>query len=363
MPVLPFTTNVDDLALEELYTDYPFNWTMNLALYQIGDGGVLADVHRYRSSYLKLQHMRRENARLTHMLLMIQKEQEAHNEEINNFVNDVVSIRECLTDARVMSRLVPVYRQLAVQSTIPNHLYVQTFEATTLNPSEPHPGLDPIDPRPSTPRPPLRPTNPKPLSPEPLHIHITTPVNMSMPGAMPVPPPVDYTTGNPCGPHHMPSMFDEEDTRNPLTRNPLPPRFKKFTRELKGHCCKYCRAFGKHWNNNCPDPHKICDRKERCVVALEHNHFYKACHWGGRLRNNFPVKDRHIKRAAKQKEQCLRTRNASVTTIDKTTGSFTTTFTPMSIDINNNLPLKDSLLFSPNPITVFDSKENFEPST
>ena len=45
MPNLPFTTNIDDSALEELYTDYPFNWTMNLALYQIGDAGVLADVH------------------------------------------------------------------------------------------------------------------------------------------------------------------------------------------------------------------------------------------------------------------------------------------------------------------------------
>ena len=45
MLILPFTTNVDDTALEELYMDYPFNWTMNLALYQIGDAGVLADVH------------------------------------------------------------------------------------------------------------------------------------------------------------------------------------------------------------------------------------------------------------------------------------------------------------------------------
>ena len=176
--------------------------------------------------------MRQENARLTRMLLMIQKEQEAHNEEINNFVNDVVSIRECLTDARVMSGLVPAYRQLAVQSTIPNHLYVQTFEATMLNPSEPHPSLDPIDPRPSTPCPPLRPTNPEPPSPEPLHIHVTTPVNMSMPGSMPVLSSVDYTAGNPRGPHHMPSMFDEEDTHNPL-----PPCFRKFTREPKGHCC------------------------------------------------------------------------------------------------------------------------------
>ena len=185
--------------------------------------------------------MQRENAHLTCILLMIQKEQEAHNEEINNFVNDVVSIREHLTDVRVMSRLVPGYRQLAVQSTIPNHLYAQTFEATMLNPSKPHPGLDPIDPQPSTPHPPLRPTNPEPPSPEPLHIHITAPVNMSMPEAMPVLSPINYTAGNPCGPHHMPSMFNKEDTHNPL-----PPRFHKFTREPKGHCCKYCGAFGRH---------------------------------------------------------------------------------------------------------------------
>ena len=57
MPDLPFTTNIDDLALEELYMDHPFNWSLNLALYQIGDVGVLADVHRYRSLYLRLQYM------------------------------------------------------------------------------------------------------------------------------------------------------------------------------------------------------------------------------------------------------------------------------------------------------------------
>ena len=147
--------------------------------------------------------MWQENAHLTCMLLMIQKEQEAHNEGINNFVNDIIAIREWLTEARVMNHLILAYQQLAVQSTILNHLYAQTFEATMLNPTDPHPG---------TPRPPLRPTNPEPLSLNPLIVHITTPANMSMPGAMPIPPPVDYTAGNPHGPHHMPSMFDEENT-------------------------------------------------------------------------------------------------------------------------------------------------------
>ena len=299
--------------------------------------------------------MKRKNARLTRMLLMIQKEQEEHNEEINNFVNDVISIRERLTDARVMSRLVPAYRQLAVQSTIPNHLYAQVFETTMLNPSEPHPGLEPQNPHPGTPRPPLRPTNPEPPSPSPVPVPITEPVNMSMPGAMPI----DYTAGNPRGPHHMPSMFDQEDTRNPL-----PPRFKKFTREPKGHACKYCGAFGKHWNGDCPDPHQICNTKERCIVPLEHKHFGEACHWGGRSRHNHPVEDRHIKRATRRKAERRKTRNASVITPDDTTGfpTTSTSFTPMNIDVENNLPPKDSLLFSPNPVTVFDSKENFEPS-
>ena len=217
---------------------------------------------------------------------MIQKEQEAHNEEINNFVNDIIIIRECLTDTRVMSCLAPTYRQLAVQSTIPNHLYAQTFEVTMLNPADPHPSLNPTNPHPGTPHPLLRPTNPEPLSPEPLRVHVTTPADMSMPRAMPVPSPADYTAGNPCGPHHMPSMFDKENTHNSL-----PPQHRKFTQKPKGHCCKYCGTFGRHWNNHCLEPHKICNMKKRCIVPLEHNHFNKVCYWGGRTHNNFPVED------------------------------------------------------------------------
>jgi hypothetical protein len=38
---------VNDLALDELYTDYPFNWTQQLVLFHLGDAGILADVHCY----------------------------------------------------------------------------------------------------------------------------------------------------------------------------------------------------------------------------------------------------------------------------------------------------------------------------
>jgi hypothetical protein len=45
MMTLPFESHINDKALEALYTDHPFNWTLNLALYHIGDAGILADVH------------------------------------------------------------------------------------------------------------------------------------------------------------------------------------------------------------------------------------------------------------------------------------------------------------------------------
>ena len=45
MPDLPFESNTNDTVLEELYTDHPFNWNLNLALYHMGDVGVIADVH------------------------------------------------------------------------------------------------------------------------------------------------------------------------------------------------------------------------------------------------------------------------------------------------------------------------------
>jgi hypothetical protein len=56
---------VNDLALDKLYTDYPFNWTQQLALFHLGDAGILADVHHYQQSYLKLKLLKNENERLS----------------------------------------------------------------------------------------------------------------------------------------------------------------------------------------------------------------------------------------------------------------------------------------------------------
>jgi hypothetical protein len=109
---LPIETSINDGALEDLYTDYPFNWSLYLALYKLGDAGVIADVHQYRSSYLKLKYMQQENARITRILVSIQKEQEQHNSELAAFLGEVTSIRERLEQARVMSRVAPILRQL-----------------------------------------------------------------------------------------------------------------------------------------------------------------------------------------------------------------------------------------------------------
>ena len=126
---------------------------------------------------------------------------------------------------------------------------------------------------------------------------------------------------------------------------------KAKTQNLVPEVTKKLEAFAQHRSQK---PQEVPESREEGNSQI-------PC-WGGRLRNNFPVEDRHIKRAARQKAECRRTRNASITTINETTGSPTTSFTPMSIDIENNLPPEDSLLFSPNPITMFNSKENFEPS-
>jgi hypothetical protein len=45
MSKLPFESHINDKALKTLYTDHPFNWTLNLALYHMGDARILADIH------------------------------------------------------------------------------------------------------------------------------------------------------------------------------------------------------------------------------------------------------------------------------------------------------------------------------
>jgi hypothetical protein len=114
---------VDDLALDKLYTDYPFNWTQQLALFHLGDVGILADVHRYRQSYLKLKLMKNENERLSRILLYAQGEHEQHNKEVEALLEQVKAVKQWLVDARVLSRIAPIMQRMAIKGKIPDPFY------------------------------------------------------------------------------------------------------------------------------------------------------------------------------------------------------------------------------------------------
>jgi hypothetical protein len=94
MPDMQLHARVDDLALDELYTDYPFNWMQQLALFHLGDAGILADVHRYRQSYLKLKLMKNKNERLSRILLYAQREHEQHNKEVEALLEQVKAVKQ-----------------------------------------------------------------------------------------------------------------------------------------------------------------------------------------------------------------------------------------------------------------------------
>jgi hypothetical protein len=356
MPTLPIETITNDTALEELYTDYPFNWTLNLALYHLGDAGILADVHRYRSSFQKLQHMRSENARITRILENLQEEQKKHNTEIAAFVGEVGAIRERLVKARVMSRVAPIMRQMSIEGRIPNAFYPQVYEETIVGPQGS-----------PSPAPPLRPTNPEPPSPltpvvitpgdiipelhypsdqenQPPSVRPPTP-RPPTPYTRPIPPRMDYAAGNPHGPHHQPTMFDEETSRGwpPLSSTNVLEEGRRA--KMPGiHQCYYCGQRG-HFNYDCSSPHVKCHDELRCLVPLNHPAFVAACFYGGRTSNNHPSH---------------RKRRRTITSPSSQEGP---TPAPSSPTANaTELPPADSLLFSPNPSTPDAVIASFAPS-
>ncbi len=82
---LPYTTGCDKGDLAVLYTDHPFNWGINSALYRLGNPGVMGDIYQFRNSYTQLKALRHENDTLAHLIKNIQKEQERHNANIGKF--------------------------------------------------------------------------------------------------------------------------------------------------------------------------------------------------------------------------------------------------------------------------------------
>jgi hypothetical protein len=239
---------VDDLALDELYTDYPFNWTQQLALFHLGDAGILADVHRYRQSYLKLKLLKNKNEHLSQILLYAQEEYEQHNKEVKALLKQVKSVKQWLVDTQVLSCIAPIMQRMAIEGKIPDPFYPQVVERVTQQPiSILVPTLQVTNPDPPLPPELTRPDNPTPLD------DMYTPSIEVLP--VPAPQVHDYTAGNPCGPHHQPTSFeDNHHCPAPLfTSKPLPVGRGESTK-LMQHRCYYCRHVG-HWNNQCASPH------------------------------------------------------------------------------------------------------------
>ena len=272
-PPPPFPSSVQDNDLELLYLDHPFNWAVNHALYRLGDAGVLADVHRYRTSYGHLRALKRENEKLTRIIGAIQKEQEAHNLEIRTFTDRIKGIKQRLTDARVRTRLHPILARLSIEGMHQDPLYPYgTYPELPADKERVEAAFQPptLSQRPPTPVPPTRypppPNKPsgalptarspspaleysievfaagEPLAVESPYLPVTptdpptverarTPPSDRLspcpnsppdrgqslsrtsspdPQTLAIPPRVaDYTAGTPRGPHHQPVLHDE----------------------------------------------------------------------------------------------------------------------------------------------------------
>src|SRR5258707_6035754 len=122
---LPYTIGCDENDLAILYTDHPFNWGINFALYRLGDPRVMGDVYWFRNSYTQLKALRHENNTLACLIENIQQEQERHNRDINKFSQEIVAVWECLVAAKVRSWIAPLLAQLAVEGVIPDFIYPQ----------------------------------------------------------------------------------------------------------------------------------------------------------------------------------------------------------------------------------------------
>jgi hypothetical protein len=128
MPSIQLHTRVNDLALNELYTNYPFNWMQQLALFYLGDASILTDVYCYWQSYLKLKLMKNENEHLSRILLYAQGEHEQHNKKVKALLKQVKAVKQRLVDARVLSQIAPIMQCMAIKGKIPDPFYPQMVE-------------------------------------------------------------------------------------------------------------------------------------------------------------------------------------------------------------------------------------------
>lgn len=154
---------------------------------------------------------------------------------------------------------------------------------------------------------------------------------------------MDYSAGNSRGPHHRPTMHDEDNSNGwpPLPSKPVVWAGEPVRKNPGIHQCFYCQQKG-HWNSQCLEPHRKCPTQDRCVVPYHHPAFNKECSLGGRTVNN------QVRAPSKLKK---RKRPLSPSFYQDTPASTPTTSPPA-----------DSLLFSPNPLPFRESPDQETPS-
>ncbi len=130
MPPLSWTTMHDNRELDLLITDYPFNFTLDMALFHMGDPGVLRDVYHFHQAYLRLMSLKCEGESLQNTLATLQKEQALHLEWVQAHIKEVEEVKVRLITARVCTHIEPIMAQLAINGIIPNAVFTQYFGPT-----------------------------------------------------------------------------------------------------------------------------------------------------------------------------------------------------------------------------------------
>ncbi|KAI0263158.1 hypothetical protein BGY98DRAFT_1103939 [Russula aff. rugulosa BPL654] len=194
---------VDDSNIEELYLDHPFNWAINIAIFRMGDPGVMADDSSPGGS--------------------LPEKQLKHNKLIKNFATGVKALKNRLTKAKVRTRFLPHVQSLIQENAISTGHYPYEMLPRIVEPAlQVAPPESPLMRRPPTPRPvvpvfvepssggqsyvPVSPTDSE-YSPRAGGIPVSP---IQRPAANKGPRVADYSAGNPHGPSHQPALFNME---------------------------------------------------------------------------------------------------------------------------------------------------------
>ncbi len=92
-PPLPWMMTCNDGELDLLVTDYPFNFTLDTALFHLGDPSILGDVYQFHQAYPRLMALKHEGKSLRNTLAALQKEQATHLKRVQTHIREVEEVK------------------------------------------------------------------------------------------------------------------------------------------------------------------------------------------------------------------------------------------------------------------------------